>query len=249
MNSPSAGAAMVWTQRFALGLAVRLQPLEGGRVDHRADIGARIGRIADDQRVHRPLEHRQHAVGDILLQQQQAQRRTALAGRAEGAGDDVDDDLFGQCGRIDDHRVDPAGLGDQRHQRARLVGEQGAGDAARGRGRAGEGDAHDPRVADQRFANLGAAGDEPQHIGRDAGLVRQRHRRGGDARRLRRRLGDDGVAGGQRGGDLAEEDRQREIPRRDGREDAAPVQAQRVALAGRAGQLARARMRRAPASA
>ena len=44
----------------------------------------------------------------------------------------------------------------------------------------------------------------------------------GDERRLFGGLGDDAIAGDQRGGDLADENRQRKIPRRDADEDAAP---------------------------
>ena len=66
--------------------------------------------------------------------------------------------------------------------------------------------------------------------------MQQPHRRGGDQRRLLGRLGDDRIAGGERSRDLAGEDRQREIPRPDAGEDAAPVQRHFVALAGRAGQ-------------
>ena len=53
-----------------------------------------------------------------------------------------------------------------------------------------------------------------------------------DARRLLGGLGDHGVAGGERGGDLAGEDGEREVPRADAGEHAAAVQAQLVALAG-----------------
>ena len=74
-----------------------------------------------------PAQHLQRALGDLLLQHQQAQRRAALAGRAEGRGDDVLHHLLGQSGGIDDHRVDPAGLGDQRDDRPVVVGEQGRG--------------------------------------------------------------------------------------------------------------------------
>ena len=66
--------------------------------------------------------------------------------------------------------------------------------------------------------------------------MRQRDGSGGDARRLRGGLGDDGVAGGERGGDLAEEDREREVPRRDAGEHAAPRQPQLVPLPSRAGE-------------
>src|SRR3546814_13029451 len=61
---------------------------------------------------------------------------------------------------------------------------------------------------------------------------------GGDQRRLLRRLGDDGVAGGQCGGELAREDGEREVPGTDAGEDAAAVQAQAVPLAGRPRQFA-----------
>ncbi len=54
------------------------------------------------------------------------------------------------------------------------------------------------------------------------------HGHGGDHRGLLRRLGDHRVAGRQRGGDLAEEDRQREVPRADAGKHAAAVQTQFV---------------------
>src|SRR5439155_16847672 len=94
----------------------------------------------------------------------------------------------------------------------------------------------DPLVADEARADLAVAGQELKHAVRSARLVQQPYGGGGDKRRLLRRLGDDGIAGGERGGDLAGEDGEREIPRRDAGEDSPPVQRQRVALAGRAGQ-------------
>ena len=42
-----------------------------------------------------------------------------------------------------------------------------------------------------------------QRVDRDARLVQELHRLEGDERRLLGRLGDDGIAGGERGGDLA----------------------------------------------
>ncbi len=62
----------------------------------------------------------------------------------------------------------------------------------------------------------------------------------GADRRLLGWLGDDRVAGGQRGGDLAGENGKREVPGRDAGEDAAAVERQRVALAGRSRQRQRA---------
>ena len=61
----------------------------------------------------------------------------------------------------------------------------------------------------------------------------------GDVRRLRRGLGDDRVAGDQRRRHLAEEDGEREIPRRAAYEDPAAFHPEHVALAGRSRQLHR----------
>ena len=76
--------------------------------------------------------------------------------------------------------------------------------------------------------------------GSSAGGVEQAHRLGRDQRRLLGRLGQDRVARRQRRGDLAGEDREREVPRADADEHAAAVQLQRIGFAGRAGQRARA---------
>jgi hypothetical protein len=75
-----------------------------------------------------------------------------------------------------------------------------------------------------------------QHIGGDAGRQQMAHRRRGDERRLLGRLGDRGIAGGERGGDLPGEDRQRKIPRRDAGEDPTAIEPDFVAFAGRARQ-------------
>ena len=80
---------------------------------------------------------------------------------------------------------------------------------------------------------FGPPGSKVQHVGRRPGLQRQTNGCGGDQRRLRRRLGDDRVAGRQRRGDLAEEDGQRKVPRADAGEDAAAAQGQLVELSGR----------------
>ncbi len=92
----------------------------GGLVDHRADMGGDIARIADRQFARRARDHRDHLIGDIFLQAKKPQRRAALPRRAEGGGDDIIGDLLRQCRRIDDHRIDAAGFGNERHDRARL---------------------------------------------------------------------------------------------------------------------------------
>ncbi len=67
-----------------------------------------------------PISMSSIGIGDVVLQAKQPQRRAALAGGAERRGDDVVGHLLGQRGGVDDHGVDAAGLGDQRHDRAAL---------------------------------------------------------------------------------------------------------------------------------
>ena len=92
-------------------------------------------------------------------------------------------------------------------------------------------------VRDQRRADPPVAERQMQSTARHPRLMQQLDRFEGDQRRLLGRLGDDAVAGHQRGGDLPGEDGEREIPRRNAQEHAAPAQPQQVRLAGRAGQL------------
>ena len=70
----------------------------------------------------------------------------------------------------------------------------------------------------------------------NAGLMHELDRKRADQRGLAGRLGDHGIARGQRRRDQAGENREREIPRGNAREYAAAVQAQFVLFAGRAGQ-------------
>ena len=62
-----------------------------------------------------------------------------------------------------------------------------------------------------------------QRVRRDARGQQNLDRVRGDERRLRRRLGDDGATGGERGGDLAAKNRERKVPRRNANRDAAPA--------------------------
>ena len=191
------------------------------------------------EQVHRARDHLDHLIGDFLLKDQQAQRRTTLARRPERGCQHVGHNLFGKRSRIDDHRVDAPGLRNQRDQRAVLVDQQRRGDALGGRGRSGKGDAGDAQVAGQFRADFAAAGDEDISVLRHARLMRQFDRAARDQRRLRRRLGDHGVAGDEGRDILAGKDRQREIPRRDGGPGAAPFHTKLVPLAGRPRQHAR----------
>ena len=192
-------------------------------------MGRGIGGIAELQLVRRARDHLDHAVGDVLLHAEQPQRRAALPGGAERRHDDVVGDLLRQRGGVDDHRIDAAGLRDQRHNRLVLAGEH-AVDGARHLGRAGERDAGAAPVGDERGADLAVADHELQRLGGNAGLVQDTHRGGGDAWRLLGGLGGDRIAGGERGRDLADENRQRKIPRADADEHATTTISELVRL-------------------
>jgi hypothetical protein len=99
-------------------------------------------------------------------------------------------------------------------RRAQALGKL-ALDQARDRGRAGEHHAADTRIRDQRRADSRRARQELQRRFRHAGFVQQAHGGRGDQRRLLGRLGEHRVAGGERRGHLAGEDRERKIPRAD----------------------------------
>ena len=67
-------------------------------------------------------------IGDLFLQAKHAQGGAALAGAVERGSQHVDHYLLGERRRIDDHRVHPAGFGDQRRRAA--LGIEAAGDIA-----------------------------------------------------------------------------------------------------------------------
>ncbi len=106
---------------------MRIQPLLCLGIDHRTDMRGGICGIADDEFARRTCDHLDHAVGDVVLNEQQPQRRAALAGGTKRRGHDVVGDLLGQGGGIDDHRIDAAGLRDQWHDRP-ILGSQHAVD-------------------------------------------------------------------------------------------------------------------------
>ena len=173
--------------------------------------------VADLDLRHRAFQHVEDAVGDVVLQAEDAQGRAALASRIERRRNDVGDDLFGERRGIDDHRVEAAGFGDEGEGRA------AAGEApgefpfnqSRNRGRAREDHTLNARVGDQRRADVACPGHELQPVARYACLVHEPHGFGGHERRLFCGLRDHRVARGQRGGDLAGEDRERKVPRTD----------------------------------
>ena len=188
--------------------------------------------IADDKFARRASDHLDHAVGDVVLNEQESQRRAALAGGAERRSHDIVGDLLGQCGGVDDHRIDTAGLRDQRHDRSVLGGER-AVDRPRDFGRAGEDHAGDVGMRHQRGADPSVACHQMQRRHRHAGFMQQPHGLCGNQRRLFGWFCNDRVAGHQCCRDLPQKNRQRKIPRRDRDEDATAAQAKYIALAGR----------------
>jgi hypothetical protein len=94
------------------------------------------------------------------------------------------------------------------------------GDPPSGRGRPGEGDLVDPRVADEQLGDLAVGGDHVDHAGRQADRLGRLREEVPLARRLRRVLEDHGAPGQQRGRDLVADQPDRRVPRDDRADDA-----------------------------
>src|SRR5437016_5195137 len=138
-------------------LDVAQQRVARGGVDDRADVGVRLGRVADFQLGERASEELQHARRAAGVDEEDALRRAALACALEGGDHDVVDDLLGERRGVDDHSVVAAGFGDERHDRPRALRQREI-DVLRGLDRAGEGDAGDAWIGDQGCAYLAVAG-------------------------------------------------------------------------------------------
>ena len=126
--------------------------VKGFAVDHRANVGGQLGGVAQAQLLGGALNHLNHAVGDAFMHTQQAQGRAALARRAKRALHHGIGNLFGQRAAVDQHGVDAAGLGDQRHDGAVFGGERAVDDFG-DLGRAGKHHAGHARRSHQRSAN------------------------------------------------------------------------------------------------
>jgi hypothetical protein len=205
-------------------------------VDDRADIGGEQARIAILSSAIAPLSMVMtlSAMSSCTNSTRAAEQRWPAEPNADAHR--VLDQLFGQRRRIRDQRVLAAGFGDQRGDRGIARGQARLMVAAV----SVEPVKHTPATRasqGQPSTDGGAvARHELQHGFRYAGLVQQLHRGVADQVGLLGGLGDHAVAGGERGDHLAHEDGQREVPRADADEHAAPVQVQGVGFAGRAGQ-------------
>ena len=183
-------------------------------VDHGADVGGQLPRVAKAQRVHRAAQHGQQVVGDILLHIEAAQRRAALTGGLEGAFDDGLHRLFRECGAVHDHCVQPAGFRDEGCAGGQVARHRGA-DFQGGLGGAGKRHARHARIGGERRAHIPCTGQELQRRQRHTGGMQKANRARRNQRGLLRRFGKHRVACGKGGSNLAGEDGQREVPRRD----------------------------------
>ena len=207
-------------------------------VDHGAHIGVQAVGVAQRPFLQRLAQHGQRAVGHIVLQAQQAQGGTALAGRIEGRGQHIGHHLLGQGRGVHHHGVLAAGLGNQRNGAARRRQAPGqlARDQARHLGGAREHHARHLGMCHQgRAHGLARARHQLQRVARHAGLVQQGHHGGGRQRCLLGGLGQHRVAGGQGRGYLPAEDGQREIPGADGQHHAQRALRGVVEMRGRLG--------------
>ena len=117
----------------AHALDVAVESLLRGPGDDGPHVGLKIGRIADHELLHGACDHLDHGVRDLLLQEQEPQRRAPLTRAHEGGSHHIVRHLLRQRGRIDQHRVQSAGLGDQRDDGAVAGGKHALNGERRGR--------------------------------------------------------------------------------------------------------------------
>src|SRR3546814_10477427 len=72
--------------------------------NHRPDIDGEPVGLADAELSHGTLEHCERALGNVVLEAKQSQRRTTLAGTVKCRCDDVRYDLLSERTGIHDHR-------------------------------------------------------------------------------------------------------------------------------------------------
>ena len=167
--------------------------------DERAEVAV-VAAGADGDARRAGVQALDQRVGDGLLDQELGGGGADLAGIAEGAvGQVLDQPVEVGVGEDQDGVL----AAELQHDRDRALGRH-RHDRAAGRDRAGEGDAADQRVADQRRARLLAeAGDDVEHAGRQAGLERQLGQAQGGERRLLGGLEHGRAAGGEGRGQRA----------------------------------------------
>ena len=91
-----------------------LNILFGFAVNHRTDIRCQTSRVTHATFRHRAAQHSEGMFGNLFLQAEYAQCRTALSGAIKGRGEHIDHHLLGQRRRVDNHCIQPACFGDKR---------------------------------------------------------------------------------------------------------------------------------------
>ena len=166
----------------------------------------------------------EQVVRDRRVDDQAAEARAALAGRADGGEQDAAHDEVEVGARRDDRGVVPAEL----EQRAAEAGGDARRDRLAHRGRAGRRDERDARVVGQLDGPIGAADDELEEAVGDVAVTlgragEQRHRRDRGERRPLGGLPDDGIAADERERGVPAPHRDREVERADHRDRAERV--------------------------
>ena len=185
--------------------------------DERADLGLRVGRVADLARGDAREELLAEGVVHGLLDEDPPRRGALLAGRPERARVGGLDGAVELGVRHHDERVLAAEL----ELHAAAAGGRGGADAVAHRDRAGERDRAHVGALDERRADLRAgAGEHVQDAGGEPRLGEALGDVEAGARRVVRELEHDGVAVDQRGRELPDRDRDREVPGRDQADDA-----------------------------
>ncbi len=186
-------------------------------VDQRTLVGRAREAVAHAQLAHRFDQLRDERVVHAFLHQQAIGADAGLAGVAVLRGDRA---LHGgvEVGVVEhDERRVAAELQRNLLERAGALLHQLLADL----GRAREGELAHPRVRGHLAADRGGGtGDYAEHAFRDAGAVGELGHGERGVGRLHRGLADEGATGGECGTRLARDHRRREVPGRDGRDDA-----------------------------
>ncbi len=232
------GAAAAGDQRGALVDAlgdVALDTVALAAHGERAHLGLRVEGVADPDLRERAGQRLDELVVAGPADDEPGQRRAHLAAEeALGAGD-------GAGGGLEVHVVEDDG-GGLAAELERAAGDPLAaerGDAAAGRGRAGERDLVDAGVAHEQLGDLAVGGDDVEDAGRQADVLGDLGEQVGRARRLGRGLEDDGAPGEEGRGDLVGDQADGGVPRDDRPDDADGLAHEQAELAahGRLGRL------------
>ena len=204
----------------ALG-EVAVDAVLGLGVDHRADVGRGLPGVADDERVHRAGEHLEHAGARLLLhvEHRSAEQRWPADWKAEASTSRTTCSVSAVESTIIALMPPVSAMstasGAAVSASVRLIACATSVEPVKTTpAMPGAAVSGAPTVGPSPGRSCSAAAGTP-------GRVQELDGAGGDQRRLLGGLGDHRVAGAEGGGDLAGEDREREVPGRDADQHAA----------------------------